>query len=314
MLSIPPRKKGYRFMEENRRRLRAVLTSVLILAALIVSAVLYTVIDARLHRQRDNDSPEAYGLDSLEAVLTPPMEIEIWQKNDMLSAEPDPQFRMDVWEPKARYYTRIPLELKPGVSVCTTCDPFTMPSPHMYSLIASVFYDLGTVRCTWDIPAKDAVTLKASSDYVPDIYASDLKVDNTDVTRSPDGVIVGNRSFSFSISDEIKNNLFARFDNAYHSDFAEMALRKVEEQAGVDLDDYYTLEKLKDTYPDAPFALQNLERVVLTTHLTVEAMHPTKPNTPVARAVLEIKSFSWWLNSTNTPSSRFCPTNNRTRF
>lgn len=275
----------------------------LLIFAVILIGVAYTLIDARLRRQRD--TPEAYGLHSLEAVLQPPLEIEIWQKNDRLSEKSDPYSHLGVYEPQAKYYTRVPLTLEEGASVCTTYDPMRMPSSCQYALIASVFYDEGTVRCTYDLPAKDLVTLKASGDLVPAIYEGDVMADNDDAFSSPDGVVTGNRSFSFSISDAVRNQLISRHDAAYKSPYAEIYLRRVESEANVNLSDFYTLEKLKDVYPDAPHEIRDLQRIVMTTHLTVEAMHPTKPNVAVAEAVLEIQSYSWWLNADAVSPSVF---------
>ena len=293
-------------MEEDRsRKMKTLLKYLLVFLALILAGVIYTVIDSRIHRQRDTTSPEAYGVDSVDAILQPPFEIEIWQKNDKLSEKSDPDSHLGVYEPQAKYYVRVPLKMEAGNTVCTTYDPLVMPSSSQYALIATVYCDEGTVRCTYDLPAQDLVTMKASSDLVPAVYAGDIKADNSDVVQSPDGVITGNRSFSFSISDAVRNQLISRHDRNYASSFAEIYLGKVESEADVKLKDYYTLEKLKDAYPDAPHEIQDFERIVMTTHLRVEAMHPTKPDVVLAAAVFEIRSYSWWLGSDSVPPSVF---------
>ncbi len=292
-------------MEENSQKAKTVLKYLLIFLALILVGIVYTIIDARIHQKRDTTSPEAYGVDSLDAIIQPPIEIEIWQKNDKVSEKSNPADHFGIYEPQAKYYTRIPLKLEVGASVCTTYDTLLMPSPSEYSLIASVFYDEGTVRCTYDLPVKNIVTMKASSDLVPDMYSGDIQTDNSDVVQSPNGCITGNRSFSFSISDAVRNRLISRHDAAFKTPYAEIYLSQIESEAHVDLNDYYYLEKLKDVYPDAPNEIQDCERIVLTTHLTVEAMHPTKQDVVIASAVLEIKSYSWWLNTDSKPQSLF---------
>ena len=291
--------------EKNPQILKKILLGLLVFLGVVLFAVVYTVIDSRIHRQKDPTSPEAYGVDSLDAVVKPPFEIEIWQKNEKLSEEPDPYTRMIVYEPQAKYYTRVPLKLEPGQSVTTTFDPMTMPTPREYALIATVYCDEGVVRCTYDLPVQDLVTMKASSDLVPAVYGGDIRADNSDVIQSTDGVITGSGSFSFSISDRIRNHLVSLYDKAYANPVSKMMLNQIETNSGIKLSDYYKLEKLKDVYPDAPYELQDYERLVLTTRLTVEALHPTKPDVSVASAVLEIKSCTWWLNSDIVPFSVF---------
>ena len=291
--------------EKNPQILKKILLGLLVFLGVVLFAVVYTVIDSRIHRQKDPTSPEAYGVDSLDAVVKPPFEIEIWQKNEKLSEEPDPYTRMIVYEPQAKYYTRVPLKLEPGQSVTTTFDPMTMPTPREYALIATVYCDEGSVRCTYDLPLKDLVTMKASADLVPAVYTGDIRADNSDVLQSPNGIIQGSHSFSFSISDMIRNHLVSLYDKAYMNPASKMLLNQIETNSGIKLSDYYRLEKLKDVYPDAPYELQEYERLVMTTHLTVEALHPTKPGAALASAVLEIKSYSWWLNSDDMPRSVF---------
>lgn len=291
--------------EQPKPILKPILKGLLIFLAFVITAVLYVVIDSRIHRQRDTTSPEAYGVDSLEPLLEPPIDIEIWQKNEKLSDSPDPYAHMTIYEPQAKYYTRIHLNLEPGTSITTTFNPMSMPSPHDYSLIATMFYDLGSIRCTYDIPMQALVTSKASSDLVPAIYSGEINADNSDAFQSPNGIVIGNRSFSVSISDEVRNMLLSRYEPAYKTTYAEIYLRRVESEAGVNLNDFYKLEKLKEVYPDAPYELANLQRIVLTTHLTVEAMHPTKPDIALATVVLEIKSYSWWLESDSFMASVF---------
>ena len=52
-------------------------------AAFILAAILYSFIDSRVANKPELDSPEAYGLESLEYEADPVMDLIVWQRNSL---------------------------------------------------------------------------------------------------------------------------------------------------------------------------------------------------------------------------------------
>ncbi len=262
---------------------------VLVIFAVVFAVFVYSFWGSKLESQnKDIRTPEAYGLDSLEYQAEPVMEIRVWQRNDKTQSDyPERKLNESV------FYSILTLPLEAGASLDTVWQPFT---GHEQAVL-EVLYD-GNIRGFYDIPASNMVDYTGETTLVPS-----YGVTGADVRRSEDGTFEGNKKMTLRVSNMtlLLQESFDPLVNAEASGVTRSFLQSMENSYGFLFKDYYYLEYYRDVYPDAPVQdqkyknLKQLKRVVTTNYLTIQAMHPTKQEIPVATAVLEIRQYSSWF-------------------
>ena len=266
----------------------------LIVLGIILAVFVYSFWGSKLDSQnKDTRTAEAYGLDSLYAEPEPIMEIRVWQKNEKDWTDyPEHDSLSDF------YFERIPLKLKEGETVDTTYDRSKQSSEYVWSAIIDVIYD-GNITGSCNIVIPYMVDYTGETDRIPS-----YRVTGENVRRSDDATFEGNRqmtlsvrNFSHDLADSLDHSLTVEQRGS-----AETTLRNCENLYGVRWKDHYRTEQFIHVYPEAAAIglddhpnMKQFKRVVMTTYLTIHAMHPLKEDTPVATAVLEITSYSRWF-------------------
>ncbi len=258
---------------------------ILIIFAVVFAAFVYSFWGAKLESQnKDIRTPEAYGLDSLKYQAEPVMEIRVWQRNDKEEKAPADSDR-DFWD--SYYFDILPLEV--GASVDTMYAPMYRPE----FAVLDISYD-GEISGYYSLPARNMISYTGETDIVPVHGYRENILMNEDATFS------GNRKVTLSI-ETWTMWLGSSLAGGIMSDW----VTSHEQSYGFRFKDYYHYEYFHEVYPDA-LQLENYQnlkkfkRIALTTYLTVQAMHPTKPDIPVATAVLEITQYSSWFGATLT--------------
>ncbi len=262
---------------------------ILIIFAVVFAAFVYSFWGSKLESQnKDIRTPEAYGLDSLEYQAEPVIEIRVWQRNDKNFDDYPERSELDSF-----FYTILPLSLETGSSIDTVC----YPSVGWNNAVMEILYD-GNISGFYDIKG-NMLDYTGETDKLPSYGISGV-----DVRRSTDGTFGGNQKVTLSVFNytdtdikmSLDPSLSAKARGQYRSH-----LQSLENRYAFRFEDYYHTESFHEVYPDAPVQeeayknLKNFQRIVMTNYLTVQAMHPTKPNTPVATAVLEITQYSSWF-------------------
>ncbi|MBR5313035.1 MAG: hypothetical protein IKU40_09155 [Clostridia bacterium] len=256
--------------------------------AIVVSVFVYSFWGSKLESQnKTTKTAEAYGLDSLYAEAEPIMEIRVWQRNEKEYSDYPDEDANGLF-----FYNVLPLKLKEGETAATS---LVTDRPVMDTVI-EVVYD-GDIKGTYDIVAKNMVTYTGETDTVP---ANRGGGDGT-IRMNDDGSFSGNRKLTMNVQDwgeEIKSSLSHKSSEGTNG--ALLWLQTLENADNFSFEDYYEIQRFHEAYPETPVLeeayaeLKNYKRVVMTNYLTIHAMHPTKPDTPVATAVLEITTYSSW--------------------
>lgn len=264
--------------------------NIFIIFAIVIAVFVYSFWGAKLEDQnKDVRTPEAYGVDSLEYQAEPIMEIRVWQRNDKSYSDyPDRGVH------ESFFYSILPLPLEEGASV----DTVWQPRIGIEDAIIEASYD-GNISGFYDLRGDGMLDYTGKTDRWPSYGVS-----GADVRRSEDGTFSGNKTITLSIRNWAQTWIIESLDpsrSEVDRGISRSILQSIESDHGFLFEDYYFLEYYRDVYPDAPVQdenyknLKQLRRVVMTNHLTIQAMHPTKPDTPVATAVLEIKQVSSWF-------------------
>lgn len=253
---------------------------------IIISFIVYIFISAS-NSSEDVYNPAAYGRDSLETVAEPVLTVQVWQRNDREFSDYIDLYSRD----NAFFYNHIPLEMNTGGSVKTnnTEDLLTTDYFGGSNICITVNYD-GPITGEYDeirylCYSKDSIEIPAQRGSGTD----------DSVFTPEDGTFTGNETITFSF-DNYAYLLFDAIDNVSTDDksIRSMQLRDREMGTGLDFDDYSYVQDFLDVYPDADQKLKDLRRIVFTTYVTVNGMHPTKQDIVMASAELALTSYSEW--------------------
>ncbi len=256
---------------------------VLGIAGIIIAAVLYTVLGSKIgNPPAEAYTPEAYGVEKLEAEAPPAMQIAVWQRN-----EKNPlHFERNHYD--KTFYNMVDLPLEEGASVCTITDNSYLDNhPHNVATSIQIYFE-GLISGQYELKYSSALDFSGDNDIMPfnspdSFNTPDTYFDWYDLVT----VSVHDLSSYVYHAEEYRRNNGTKTYEEYIKSF---------EQAGnFDLDDYLTYEKITDVYTDVPEELQDLYRAVVTTHLYIYGNDPVKQDIVLAEAVLELKSHSHWI-------------------
>ena len=265
----------------------------LIVLGIILAVFVYSFWGSKLDSQnKDTRTAEAYGLDSLYAEPEPIMEIRVWQRNEKET--------LDYPEEKSYsnfFFNILPLELKKGETVETT----VVPRMTIAETVIEVEYD-GDIQGYFDISSANMINYTGESDIIPANYVGG----SSKVRMNDDATFSGNRKMTLNVINWNETGVKASL--AHKSSYGENGafdwIQELEHANNFSYKDYYRIERFHEAYPETPIQdeaymnLRNYKRVVMTNYLTIQAMHPTKPDTPVATAVLEVTTYSSWYGVT----------------
>ena len=274
-----------------------------LLFCFIVFAVISSILGSKVHTEKNDLPPEAYGLDTFEQNAPAVLHVSVWQRNDR-SKPGENGGRIITDEVEGKYYNKIEMETEPGFEVCTTYDPLLMPGNRSYASVLTVSYD-GPIRVTYDPPIPSLLSYMTSDRYIPSLYGGEINASNDQVVTSTDGTVSGDSSFTLSIDLKPLNTILSKYDRYSENKLADSLISTMESQGNVQLRDYYRLEDFKEICPDGPKTFMGLQRIAYTTRLTVEGMHPGKSDVVLAKMELEITSYTWWLNTFEIPMQEF---------
>ena len=267
----------------------------LIVLGIFLAVFVYSFWGSKLDSQnKDTKTAEMYGLDSLYAEPEPIMEIRVWQKNEKDWTDyPEHSSLSDF------FFERIPLKLKKGETIDTTYDRTKMSSDSVWSAVIDVVYD-GDITGSYNIVLPHIIDYTGETDMIPS-----QGISGENVRRNNDATFEGNRHMTLGVNDYAELYLAVSLDHSRPGNqrgHSETILRDMENLYGVRWKDHYRTEQFIHVYPEAAAIgledhpnLKQYKRVVMTSYLTIHAMHPLKEDTPVATAVLEITSYSSWF-------------------
>ncbi len=269
---------------EPRRILRMIVIGLCIFAV----AFAYIFLDSRFEsRNKVERTAEAYGLDSLNYEVEPIMDIRIWQRNDR-----DYRDYPERVPYSSFFYNIIPITLREGESVETCYDRAANYSAVTNRIAFDIAYD-GNITGSYTISAPYIVTYSGKSEKIPANGVDANARTNDDATFS------GNKEITVSIDELAVSYLVPYVDPSSTNDIAQTRMKNLEND-GINWKEHYVTESFFDVYPEAAGKeseypmLKQYKRLIMTTYLTVCAMHPTKTEVPIATAVLEIKTTSCW--------------------
>lgn len=264
----------------------------LIVLGIILVVFVYSFWGSKLKFQnKDTKTAEAYGVDSLYAEPEPVMEIRVWQRNE--------KDTLDYPEERSYskfFYNVIPLELKKGETVETTA----VPRMTVAETVIEVAYD-GDMQGFFDLVSSNMIHYTGESDIIPANY-----VGGSDKVRmNDDATFSGNRKMTLKIINWNETGVKASLahKSSYGANGAFDWIQELEDANNFSYKNFYRIERFHEAYPETPVQeeayinLKNYKRVVMTNYLTIQAMHPTKPDTPVAIAVLEVTTYSSWYGA-----------------
>lgn len=268
---------------------RKILKVIVIGFGIFVAVFAYVFLDSRFEsKNKVEKTAEAYGVDSLTYEAEPIMEIRVWQRNDKeFSDYPDKNTRSSF------FYNIIPLTLRVGESVETSYDRTVNSSLYYAPITFDILYD-GDITGSYTIVAHDIVTYSGKSNKIPSSGVDKNALTNNDATFS------GNREITVAVEELAVGYLVPYVDPTSTNSIAKTRMRNLEND-GIDWEEHYVTENFFEAYPEesgmeSEFpTLKQYKRLIMTTYLTVNAMHSTKQDVPVATAVLEISTTSCWF-------------------
>ena len=273
------------------------------LFAFIVIAVFSSILGSKVHTQKNDLPPEAYGLDTFEQNAPALLNVSVWQRNEK-SKPNENEGRIITNEVEGKYYSKIDVVNEPEFEVCTSYDPVYMPGNCHYASVFTVSYE-GPIRITYDPPIPSLLQYMSSDRYIPSLYGGEIYASNDQVVTSTSKTITGDSKLTLSIDLKPLNTIISKYDKYSENKLADSLITNMESQGKIKLRDYYELEDFKDVYPDGPKDFMGLQRLAYTTHLTIEGMHPSKKDVVLAKMELEITSYTWWLNTFEIPILSF---------
>ena len=262
---------------------RKILCSVLGFAAFLIAAILYSFIDSRVADKPEQNSPQAYGLDSLEYVADPVMDLIVWQRNSLSHND------YDIPGYSEFYYEKTVLPLREGEMVLSHTEDGDM-SQYGY-LTLTIEYD-GKITGQYDFTKPEVLFYSGNNTTT---QARHWGAENEYFTED-DATFVGNQSVTISLVPYcvINRDYYYGGSNVKHDKYVEDWLKDRSVRDSFDRENFCVLQKFRDIYPDGPELFAEAERSVTTTVLTINAMHPTKEDVVVATADIQIKTYSMW--------------------
>lgn len=274
-------------MEENRPK--NIIKTVLIVFAAFVVMILYVFVSSAVEgRNYKGKTADMYGMDSLEYAGEPVMKIFVWQRN-----EKDYASNSKHLSGSSYFYDFAPLTLKDDEKVSTDKDLYD--EQYTSDILLTVEYE-GEIFGGYEIKALEQLVYSESKEAIPGVsYMGSTagKTGSAPKMAQKDSSFVGNNVVTLKI-DKVINGITTEKLLGQEN----LKAKRLLKDYNIDLNDYLTKEKLSDLYPDAPDELKDLYRYVFTTHVTIHAKHPTKPDVVVATAVLEIRQMSSWQGTT----------------
>ena len=251
----------------------------------IIIAILYSFIDSRVSIKPELNSPEAYGLDSLEYEAEPIMYFTVWQRNERLWSD-----YPDIPEHSPFFYEKTELPLKGGNTLLSVTNADNIYRPPFNLLSFTVSYD-GPIKGQYDILGPELVFFGGNSDMVPASW-----VGQDDFFYNADSSFQGDKSVSFSVGRFIVQNdeYYRETDHTPYEKYVNNWLSRYGTTDTFDREGFFAIQNFLDIYPDAPEIYGMYERTVTTTCLTIQAMHPRLTDVVVATAVIQIRSYSRW--------------------
>ena len=252
------------------------------IAGVIIAAVLYTVLGSKIgNPPAEEYTPEAYGVEKLEAEAPPAMQIAVWQRNEKNPEHFDRGFYHKT------FYDMVELPMEEGGTVRTISENSLIEYYDDNSETALQILFEGPISGRYELGYSSALHYSKDNDVMP--AANDKAFSN------PGASFNGNDIVTISVHD-IVHYVFERDSVAWGNVDSDSEQSTIWEQEGqFDLNDYLTYEKIIDIYPDAPPEYQDLYRAVVTTHLYIYGNDPVKQDIVLAEAVLELKSHSRWI-------------------
>lgn len=249
-------------------------------AGVIIAAALYTVLGSKIgNPPAEAYTPEAYGVEKLEAEAPPAMQIAVWQRNDVNPAHFDRGFHHKT------FYDMIELPMEEGGTVCTITENSLIEKYDDNTTAAmQIFFD-GPISGRYELGYSTALYYSGDNDEIPRYEPGFFHNDNA----------------SFSWNDLVTIAVAPLTDYVFYANdydpnrFYAEAIEACEQHGNFDLDDYLIYENIMDVYTDVPDEFQDLYRAVLTTHLYIYGHDPVKQDIVLAEAVLELKSYSRWI-------------------
>ena len=276
---------------EERSPKNAVLQTVktvLIVLAVFAAAILYIFVSSAVQgKNYKGKTSDMYGTDSLEYVGESVMKVYVWQKN-----EKDTKSNTQYLSGSSYFYDLVPLALKKGEKVSTKKDIFA--DPHYFNtdqILLTVEYD-GEIYGEYEIKVLNQVWYSGSKEAIPGLQYegnSGGKTGSAPAFYQNDASFSGNKVVTLMLQKMI----YTIVENATNIEAARLL-----KDHNIDVNDYKSIEKLHDIYPDAPEELKDVYRYVFTTHVTIHAKHPTKSDVTVATAVLAVRQISEWQGTT----------------
>ncbi len=262
---------------------RKILYSAAGFAAFILVAILYSFIDSRVANKPELDSPEAYGLESLEYVADPVMDLIVWQKNHL-----DPYEYKDIEYGSEFFFEKTVLPLRVGETVVSHMDDAL--SIYYGTLTFTIEYD-GKITGQYDFTKPEVLFYGGDNTKVQARWWG-----SDDSFTEDDATFVGDKSVTVSIPQYCIINREYYYGNSHvkHDKYVEDWLKDRPVRDSFDRENFCVLQKFHDVYPDGPEEYEKVERSVTTTVLTFHAMHPTKEDVIVATADIQIKTYSEW--------------------
>ncbi len=262
---------------------RKILYSAAGFAAFILAAILYSFVDSRVANKPELDSPEAYGLESLEYVADPVMDLIVWQKNSLST------YDYDIPSESEFYYEKTVLPLREGEMVLSHTED---GDANYDSLTFTIEYD-GKITGQYDIMKPEVLFYGGDNTKV---QARWWGAENESFTED-DATFVGDKSVTISFNfpySVINREYYKGNSDVKHDKYVEDWLKDRPVRDSFDRENFCVLQKFHDVYPDGPEEYEKVERSVTTTVLTFHAMHPTKEDVIVATADIQIKTYSEW--------------------
>ncbi len=262
---------------------RKILYSAAGFAAFILVAILYSFIDSRVANKPELDSPEAYGLESLEYVADSVMDLIVWQRNSLSTSD------YDIPGYSEFYYEKTVLPLREGEMVLSHTEDADMT--YYTRLTFTIEYD-GNITGQYDIMKPEVLFYSGNNTTT---QARHWGAEN-DYFTEDDATFVGNQSITISLDPYrvINRDYYNGDSNVKHDKYVEDWLKDRPVRDSFDRENFCVLQKFQDIYPDGPELFAEAERSVTTTVLTFHAMHPTKEDVVVATADIQIRTYSQW--------------------
>ena len=265
-------------MKENRTKPLHIVLGIL---GVIAAAVIYTVTGSKTAPDPEEYTPEAYGVEKLEAEAPPAMKIAVWQRNDKNRAFYERNYS------DRTFYDMIELPMEEGGTVRTISEnSFIERFDDNSEVAVQILFD-GIISGRYELGYSYALYFSKDNDLKP--HVNDKAFHNSNASFS------GNDIVTISVHD-IVQYVFER----EHEDWGKPGInpeqRTVwEEEGQFDLNDFLTFEKITDVYPDVPEEYKDYYRAVTTTHLYLYGNDPVKQEIVLAEAELELKSYSRWI-------------------